>query len=106
MIKFDENFVKTHRRTSRAKTPILFFLSFSDDGTLDHQGYIFKLFADGTGKAQLFSWGFGDASDEITFTKAYLNRCEFFTSSQSWESRAEDLLASAAARRAKNPSGG
>lgn len=76
----DELIAKHHRKGNKAKTPILFFHSWNEDGTLNHQGYIYLLNKDGTGMAQLFSWLFGEEADVTTFTKAYLEKCTFYTS--------------------------
>jgi hypothetical protein len=71
---------KHHRKGSKAKTPILFFHSWDSEGHLEYQGYIYLLNKDGTGMAQLFSWMFGDESDVMAFTKAFLEKCTFYTS--------------------------
>ena len=78
MIRYDENFVQKYRRATSARTPILFFHSWRD-GNLRYQGYIFRLSPDGTGRAQLFEWGMGEPSDEITFTRAFLEECTFYS---------------------------
>jgi len=78
MIKYSKDFIKTHRRETKNNSPILFFHSWVD-GKVNYQGYIYQLKADGSGRAQLFDWIMGDLGDKISFTKAFLNDCTFYT---------------------------
>ena len=81
-IRFDETFIKKHKRSGEAKTPILFFHSWSAQGGIEYQGYIFSLKRDGTGMAQLFDWFMGEPSDEMVFTKHFLECCTFYATDQ------------------------
>ena len=81
MIRYDDNFVPKYKRTTKARTPILFFHSWRA-GRLVYQGYVFRLNADGSGNAQLFEWFMGEPSDEITFTRAFLEECTFYSTDQ------------------------
>lgn len=76
----DELIAKHHRKANKDKTPILFFHSWNSEGEMEYQGYIYRLNRDGTGMAQLFEWTMGNPSEHMAFTKAFLERCTFYTS--------------------------
>lgn len=88
-IHFDEQFIQVHKRPAKRdkngkrlpghEQPAILFFHRMEDGKPEWQGYLYELRSDGTGTAQLFEWFFGECSDEIAITKAFLTECVFYS---------------------------
>jgi hypothetical protein len=79
MIEFDSRFIKKHARLAdKYKSPLLFFHSFHEDGSMQYEGYIYSMTKVGSGMAKLFSGLTGEVCDETGFTAAFLESCHFY----------------------------
>lgn len=87
-ITYSPTFAQEHRRTTKSRDPILFFHSWLD-GEIEYQGYLFLLRKNGTGRAQLFEWFFGDESRETDVTPSFLSRCTFYDSNAAFKAAYE-----------------